>query len=195
MIRAIIFDCFGVLTSDGWLPFKQKYFGAYPDKFEEAGRINFLADSGKISKDQFNIQIAELAEVNRDDVITASEGNIANTPIFELIRTLKANGYKIGMLSNVSGDWLDRLFTDEQVSLFDSLALSYDTGVAKPDPRAYEIICERLNCKASEAVFIDDQERYIDGAVLVGLETILYKNMEQLESDLARKLKMADSNK
>ena len=195
MIKAIIFDCFGVLTSDGWLPFKQKYFGADPDKFEEAGLINFLADSGKISKQQFNAQIAELAGISEQKVNEAQDVNIANTPIFALIIELKKSGYKIGMLSNVSGDWLDRLFTNEQVRMFDAMALSYDTGVAKPDRRAYKIICNRLNCMASEAVFIDDQERYIDGALIVGLETILYKNMEQLESDLASILKMSDSNK
>lgn len=195
MIKAVIFDCFGVLTSDGWLPFKQEKFGADPDKFEEAGRINFLADSGKISKDQFVSQIAELAGVTAQEVVRASEANVANKPIFGLIRELRKSDYKIGMLSNVSGDWLDRLFTKEEVGLFDSLALSYDTGVAKPNRRAYEIICERVACDPQEAVFIDDQERYIEGAKLAGLHTILYKNMEQLESDLASILKVSDSNK
>jgi hypothetical protein len=25
-VTTVIFDCFGVLVSDGWLPFKQRYF-------------------------------------------------------------------------------------------------------------------------------------------------------------------------
>lgn len=195
MIKAVIFDCFGVLTSDGWLPFKQKEFANDPEKFAEAGRINFLADSGKISKNQFVSQIAELSNKSTSEVASNIESNVSNDEIFGLILELKAKGYRIGMLSNVSGDWLDRLFNKEQQALFDEFALSYDTGVAKPEPRAYALICEKLECKPGETIFVDDQQRFVDGAQRIGMNAILYTDMKSLRREIDLALKMTDTDK
>src|SRR5690348_2888052 len=61
MIKAIVFDCFGVLTSDGWLPFKKKYFGHDSALTEEATSLNKQVDAGLISYDDFVPAVAKLA--------------------------------------------------------------------------------------------------------------------------------------
>ena len=63
MIKAIIFDCFGVLASDGWLPFREKYFSDNPDLLEKAIASNKRMDAGLHTYEDFLREIADLSEV------------------------------------------------------------------------------------------------------------------------------------
>ena len=193
MIKAIIFDCFGVLTSDGWLPFKEKYFKDSPEKYDEATRLNALANGSKISYSDFLAQVSSLAGVTPEQLSNEMHRSVANTPIFSLLNDLKQH-YKIGFLSNVSGDWLPDLFSEEQLASFDAMTLSSRIGFVKPDPMAYEIAAQELSLEPDECVFIDDQQRFVDGAKRVGMQAIHYQTQEQLEKDL-EELLAADSDK
>lgn len=195
MVKAIIFDCFGVLTTDSWLPFKKKYFGSYPELFEEAGRLNILADSGKISEVNFISQIAELANLPFEQADNEMKGNVTNNDLFDYIARYIAPNYMVGMLSNVSENFLDSLFTPEKMSLFNSISLSCDTGYVKPDKRAYISIVQALGLNVEDCIFIDDQPRYIEGARQVGLCSILYQDIEQMKTELEQLLEMSNTDK
>jgi FMN phosphatase YigB (HAD superfamily) len=193
MIKGIIFDCFGVLTSDGWLPFKEKYFKNSPDKYDEATRLNALANGSKIAFTDFLSQVADLAGVSSEQLNTEMHKSVANTPIFSLINNLKQD-YKIGFLSNVSGDWLPELFTKDQLASFDAMTLSSKIGFVKPDPMSYKAAAQDIGLAPSECLFIDDQPSFIDGARQVGMQAIHFQTQEQLEHDLEEML-ATDSNK
>ncbi len=184
MIRAIVFDCFGVLTTDGWLPFKAAHFGHDPELFELATSLNKQSDAGLISYHDFIGQIAELAGISVHQAQRSIEDNVANLPLFEFIESVK-NSYKVGLLSNAAANWLDTMFTAEQRQPFHAIALSYETGFIKPDERAYQIIADRLGVEVSECVLIDDQERYCTGAREAGMQAIWYKNYEQAVAELS----------
>jgi HAD superfamily hydrolase (TIGR01509 family) len=183
-----------VLTTDGWLPFKKKYFGSNPELFEEAGRINALADSGRISTVEFISQVASLANIPFDDAKREIQHNSTNTELFDYIEGLSSR-YRIGMLSNASDNFLPELFTQEQLSFFTSFSLSCDTGYVKPDARAYNSIVSSLGVSIDECVFVDDQPRYIEGAKDIGLECILYKDLDSMITDLDYILEMTDTDK
>jgi FMN phosphatase YigB (HAD superfamily) len=95
MIRAIIFDCFGVLTTDAWLPFKQQHFGHDPALFEQASDLNKRADGGFISVHEFLQAIADLAHMTVQEVQQALTNNVPNEELFRYVRELKPR-YKIG---------------------------------------------------------------------------------------------------
>jgi putative hydrolase of the HAD superfamily len=78
--------------------------------------------------------------------------------------------------------------TPRQVALFDATSLSYDTGFVKPDPRAYANIADRLGVPPEDCILIDDQERYASGANEVGMQMILYKDVQQTTADLRERL-------
>jgi putative hydrolase of the HAD superfamily len=193
MIKAIIFDCFGVLASDGWLPFKNKYFGEDDRLFNKASELNRKSDAGLLSYEQFLREVAKLAGISEDKARYYIEHNVPDEKIFEYISQLKKN-YKIGMLSNASGYWLDQIFTPKQVELFDEVSLSFETGHIKPEPEAYQSILDKLAVSAGEAVFIDDQARYCDGAKAIGLRSILYENYPKLKSELDKVLAAGPDN-
>lgn len=189
VIKAIIFDCFGVLTTDGWLPFKRKYFSGNRELEKQATDLNKRTNAGLASYEDFVRDIADLASVSMEEAHKAIEGNVTDDELLDYIRRNLKPHYKLGMLSNAGADWLDRLFDPSQQALFDAFALSYETGVVKPEPRAFQIIAERLEVEPSECIFVDDQERYCTAAREQGMQAIWYKDFDQFREDLDALLK------
>jgi HAD superfamily hydrolase (TIGR01509 family) len=183
VIRAVVFDCFGVLASDGWLPYKAKYFGDDPALRGRASELTDQVDAGAITLDQFISQVASLAGMPEETTRQQIENNIPDEAVFTLIRRLKQN-YLIGLLSNAGDDWLAEIFTSDQVVLFDAVALSYEMKCLKPQALAYATIAKRLGAQVSECVFIDDQPRHVEGAQQAGMTALLYANADQLQIDL-----------
>ncbi len=184
MISSIIFDCFGVLTTDAWLPFKAHYFSSNPVQFDRASELNKQSDAGLISYELFLNEVGTMSDMSGEAVRQAISNNVPNEALFDYVRELKQT-YKIGLLSNASGDWLSDLFTEEQLALFDATALSYDTRQAKPRAEAYETIADRLNEAVGNCVFIDDQERFVAGAIEAGMRGLWYRDMLQLKRELS----------
>lgn len=180
MIKAIIFDCFGVLVRDGWLPYKERYFGDDPELFEKATELNRMSNASLLTYDDFLKEIAALAGISPEQAHKEIEDNPPNTKLFEWIRDDLKPHYKIGLLSNASANWLDELFTPWQIGLFDEVVLSYQIGATKPDPAAYYAATDRLGVRPEECLFIDDQEHFCEGAKTLGVATICYQDNLQL---------------
>jgi beta-phosphoglucomutase-like phosphatase (HAD superfamily) len=183
MIKAIIFDCFGVLTTDGWLPFKKRHFGDKPELHQQATDLNRQVDGGFISYDDFVAGVAGLAGVPLTEAKQDIENNVANEPLFNLIKTLKPK-YKIGFLSNAGSNWISTLFSPEQAAMFDAISVSSETGFVKPEEQAYLEVAEKLNVTPAECVFVDDQLRYCEAAKEVGMQAIEYRDFDQFQSEL-----------
>ena len=179
MIKAVIFDCFGVLAYDGWLAFREKYFDDNPAVLERAMTSNKHVDAGLISYDDFVREIAGLANVSEAQTRSILEKTPPNEKLFDYIRKSLKPKYKIGMLSNAGDNWLSDIFERSQIDLFDEIVLSYQLGVIKPDPIMYQTIANRLGVLPGECIFIDDQQRYVDGAVQLGMQGIHFEDTSQ----------------
>jgi HAD superfamily hydrolase (TIGR01509 family) len=192
MIRAIIFDCYGVLTTEGWLPFKKKHFGQDAQLFEDATDLSKRLNSGHLDYPGFVKQAADLARVSYQSAARQIMGSKSNDELFEYIEQFLKPHYKIGLLSNAGSNNLAEMFSEKQVALFDGVALSYEIGTVKPDRAAYESILGTLQVMPSEAVFIDDQLRHCNGARDVGMRAIVYKDFDQMRQDLEKLLKQSE---
>lgn len=184
MVRAIIFDCFGVLTTEGWLPFKQKHFGHDRELEEQATDLSRRLNSGQLSYGGFIEEAAALADVPAGEVRNAIDRNVPNEELFGYINSRLKETYKLAILSNAGGNKLRQLFTAEQLAAFDDAALSFETGYIKPDRRAYEHVAEMLDVSPKACVFIDDQERHCSGAKDAGMHAICYQNFAQMKQEL-----------
>lgn len=183
MIKAVIFDCFGVLTQDGWLAFLDKY--ATDENREELHDLNVQEDRGYISYQDFlkaTSMLTGAAELVIDQMVTT--GLHPNQSVFDLINQLKSD-YKLGVISNV-GRSLEHYLDKEFLNVFDEITLSCDVHTMKPDPEIYEYHLRRLELQANEAVFIDDRQVNVDGAKAVGMQGIFFENAEQLQADLGK---------
>ena len=184
VIKAVIFDCFGVLTQDGWLSFCQKYMT--DDNREELRYINHQADRGVIDYDTFLDTVCRLTGAPREEAhaeITTMHS--PNEPLFELIRRLKEEGYVLGAISNV-GSNLNNFLPQNYVDLFDEITLSYHVHAIKPEPEIYEHHLNNIGFQADECVFVDDRKPNVVGAEAVGMHGLYFTDAESLKADLAK---------
>ncbi len=182
MIKAVIFDCFGVFTEDGWLAFMGKY--SNDDNFEELQYANRMADRGNIPYEELLDTLCRLTKASRDEahsIITTTHH--PNIPLFEYAKKLKSAGYDLGMISNVGSPLTDFL-PREYVELFDVVTLSYQVGVIKPDPAIYEACLSSLNLSPAQTVFIDDRESNVAGAKAVGMQALQYTSVSTTKTKL-----------
>lgn len=184
MIKAVIFDCFGVLTTDTWLAFLE----GLPEgtDVEAAHQLHRGYNAGHISKAEFLEQMQELTDDTPPQVEGMQASDIVkNSPLLEYIRILKKD-FKVGLLSNVASSWItDSLLTAEEQRLFDAMIFSYEVGMTKPDPRIFVLVCQRLGVNPSEAVLVDDIDRYCSAAKAEGLQAVHYTSLKQLKTELS----------
>jgi putative hydrolase of the HAD superfamily len=139
-----------------------------------------LLEHGEIAMDAefFALFDAELAAAGAPGLrserifadVAASEG--VNRDMVGAIGKLREAGYKLAALTN---NWLDEKgpgVAHSLVDLFDVFVESAVEGVRKPDPRIYEIVCERLEIKPAVAVFLDDIGQNLKSARALGMTTI-----------------------
>lgn len=106
----------------------------------------------------------------------------------ETLATLKAAGYTLGVVSNSDGR-VHRFL--EEAGLGDELDFVIDSGavgVEKPDPRIFEIACERAGVQPAEAVHIGDfYEIDVLGARAAGVNAVLIDPHDTMpEADVPR---------
>lgn len=105
--------------------------------------------------------------------------NRLNTPLVKLLRTLRAS-YKTAILSNAPADVRrivsERFQLDREV---DTIIISAEEGMRKPQPEFFHIAASRLNIRPQEAIFVDDDQRYVEGARATGMTGIQFKNSQQ----------------
>ena len=179
MIKAVIFDCFGVLTTDGWKQIREQYFAQDEDKLRHAHDIDRAVNAGMMEYVEFITEISSMTGLTTEDVRQQLDGAVPNNILFEYIRDSLKPNYKIGMLSNAAADWLKDLFEPWQAGLFDEVVLSFETGLVKPDARIYTLITNQLGVESQECLFIDDNEHYCTAAEQLGITAIYHQDTHE----------------
>lgn len=182
VIKAIIFDCFGVLTTETWHAFLNQLHD--PSLVVAVQQVHKAYSAGLISKEENLSQIAEITGRQFLEPEDNPGAMVKNEQLLEFIKELKAT-YKIGLLSNIGNNWVREEFlsSDEQ-TLFDEMIFSFEVGMNKPDPRIYMLACERLRVGPHEAIMVDDQQQYIAAAKAEGMEGLVYNNFSQFKTEL-----------
>jgi len=86
-----------------------------------------------------------------------------------VLQALKAAGMPVHGLTNFSAETFGatrRRFGF--LNLFDTVVVSGEEGVIKPDRRIYEILIERAGLEPARVAFVDDSPRNIDAARALG---------------------------
>jgi putative hydrolase of the HAD superfamily len=89
------------------------------------------------------------------------------------VRTLRERGDATVLVSNCGPD--TRLLVDrfQLETEFDSVILSFEIGVRKPEAEIYEAALRSVGAPPEDALFVDDQVDYCDGARALGIDTRL----------------------
>ncbi len=188
MIKAIIFDCFGVLVAGTLEQFIDKHFARDQKLVQEAHDINMQASRGLMSYEQQIQQFAIMAGISVEQTHREMDANPRNDLLLSYIAQELKGAYKIGFLSNASEDVRDELFTPEDLQLFDDFVLSYAVHLAKPDQAIYELAAQRLGVTVDACLFVDDIETYVIGAQKAGMKALQYRSLQKFKDDLERVL-------
>lgn len=114
-------------------------------------------------------------------------GSISGT-VSILKKIVSNNDYRVFALTNWSAETFPiALKRFDFLHWFEGIVVSGTEKTRKPFPEIYETTLERYDLKASESIFIDDNERNIVAANLLGIQTIKFLNPHQLEKDLKTK--------
>jgi putative hydrolase of the HAD superfamily len=98
----------------------------------------------------------------------------------QAVHAARAAGKRLALLSNELDMFYGAAMRDELplLAMFDLIVDATYTGILKPDPRAYAAVTEGLGIGAAECVFVDDQQRNVDGARRVGMQVVHFDVMQ-----------------
>lgn len=182
-IRAVIFDCFGVLYTDS----KQSLLDIVPRERRRELQDLFTSNNyGYFGRGDYLRQVAAIVgrtEAEVTDYI-AHEHHL-NAALVTLIGEQLKGEYKIGLLSNIGREWIEDFFSRHQLhELFDEVVLSGEEGITKPHPAIFELMASRLGLDPSECVMIDDIAENCAGAEMADMQAIHYVSNRQLLEEL-----------
>ncbi len=198
MIKTIVIDLGGVYFEAGTgiaLPEIYKLVNVSKEKADEIFKGYHHTEGwpyrrGKITKEEFWKAAVEKLKIDKKLVPKLQEiWHSSYKPIKgmkELVSKLRENYRVIAFSGNIKEriEYLNKkygLYKD-----FDDFLLSFDVGFNKWEIEFYEILSEKIKCKPEECVFVDDWQEFLDIAKPFGIKTILFKNPEQLKSDLRK---------
>ena len=196
--KGVVFDFGGVMTTTTMPSRVRKVtdeFGIGWEDLERGfARYRRLMDGGFITIDEMYDLIWADADIDLPDEVRARilEEDYAsfmedyrNLKTLEWMRSLKASGYKIGILSNMSSTMAERfrkVFVDF-VALSDATVISGEEGMFKPQKRIYDLLQRRIGLEPDELCFIDDVESNCEGARRSGWHAVRFVDNEQVERD------------
>ena len=194
---AIVFDLGKVLIPFDYAPAINKLNlieQGLGDKFIEFYKSNYHFhrdfERGKIPESEFVNKMLEVVDHKIDaetfkkfyaDIFSLNENVISLLPV------LKKN-YKLFLLSNTDSihqkyGWQKYEF----LKYFEKLILSHEVGSVKPEEKIYHKVEEASGLPSEEHFYIDDIQEYVDAAIDLGWDAVLFEDYNKLINDLNKR--------
>jgi epoxide hydrolase-like predicted phosphatase len=196
-MNGVLLDWGGVLTSNVFDSFRDFCVaeGLAPDAvkrlFREEPRARELVrglETEAVSEDEFGERFGELLELDdRTRLIERMFGGVsADERMLAAVRTVRAAGFRTGLISNsMGGASYDRSLFPQ---LFDGVVISGEVGMHKPQPEIFLLGAERAGVAPAECVFVDDLRENCEGAEAVGMTAVLHRGAATTLPELERLL-------
>jgi putative hydrolase of the HAD superfamily len=209
--QAVFWDFGGVLTTSPFEAFN-RYETAQGLPLDFIRRVNAtnpennawaLFESSRITSAQFDSLFASETraaghEIPGRVVIEMLSGDVRPRMV-QALKICKLH-YRVACLTNNvkagEGPGMARsvekaAHVQEVMALFDLVVESSKEGVRKPDPRFYQLACERLGVPPQETVFLDDLGINLKSARALGMTTIKVSGEQQAIGELSQVLGLA----
>jgi putative hydrolase of the HAD superfamily len=191
----VLFDFAGVLTSSPWGALTaagggnlELLIGSYG---EDGDHPWHRVERGELAITDWAVEVTAMAEELGTQVDFAPLQALlaemtVNEQIVDRIRELRAEGYRLGLITNNvregSASWRALVPVDE---LFEVVVDSSEVGMRKPNPAIYHHALELLGgVEPGEAVFLDDTASNVEGARRAGLAAILVDDPDRALAEL-----------
>jgi HAD superfamily hydrolase (TIGR01509 family) len=113
---------------------------------------------------------------------------VLNTDLLAFFHLLRPH-YKIAILSNAPSEvrtWITETFHLERS--FDLIIISAEEHYHKPQPEIFRVALDRLGVRPEEALFIDDEVRYIAAAQALEIHAVQFRDTIQAISEIRQRL-------
>jgi len=194
-IRAVVFD-FGGVFSFEWrthrmLAEHDRAIGLPRDtlfNYLYSGETWELVSTGKISEDEYFRRLqagwegpwpAGLEEFKHGSA--PAEG--INGRVVRLALALRQR-YRVVLLSNATVSLRGLLSELRLLDLFDTVVISAEVGLRKPDPDAFLLTAELAGVEIDECLLIDDRRRNTEAAEALKMQAILFRSAAQAQREL-----------
>jgi len=200
-IDAVIFDLGGVILNLDYnltvIEFEKHIEGLDRNVFfGKKEQLPFFSsyEIGKISTEDFIKSFNDYYRKNfsYEDFKSYWNAMILDIPQgrIELIRSLKTQGKKVFLLSNINHlheiaveqRFMELGETTNFLSLFDKGYYSHHIGLRKPTTEIFDYVMKDQNLTPERTVFIDDSVHHVEGARLVGINAVHLSDGQPLET-------------
>ncbi len=196
-IQGVTFDLDGVYFVKGKARFVEALGREYGVPAVEARRVffsscemNVLYKCGKITDAQFWNWAAQqwgLKVPYRELVSLLIASYRRDHSVQEFIQTLRSLGYSALVCSNNFSARIEGLqerfgFLDD----FDTVVLSYEVGVTKPNPEIFRELVQRAGLAPGAIVYTDDNAAHTAAAASLGIRSVPYGGFSGFVEELRR---------
>jgi putative hydrolase of the HAD superfamily len=196
MIKAIISDFGGVLMrtrTDASRRALEQRLGLLPHTIEArvfSSELSLSAQRGEISEDAFwrtlerDLDLPRFGTTWQEFQREFFADDFLDDELVALMRSVRP-GVQTGLISNAWSGLREVLHTRVPIAdAFDTLVISAEEKIMKPDPRIYQLALDRLGLEPPEAIFLDDFIENIHAAKALGLIGIHFQSSAQAQRDI-----------
>jgi epoxide hydrolase-like predicted phosphatase len=200
-IKAIFFDFGGVIQRTEYQSPRQKLAEKFHMEYEDIDKLVFgggpngtsaKASVGEIKVEEHWKAIAKRLKISESEMAAFESeffaGDVIDYELVSFIRNLRSK-YKTGLISNAWSDMRGYLVKKKLDDAFDTLTISAEVKVAKPDAKIYHLALEQIGVKAEEALFVDDVPVNIEACEKIGMHGILFRDAHEVMNEIQKILK------
>ncbi|KKP70098.1 hypothetical protein A2X44_00040 [candidate division CPR3 bacterium GWF2_35_18] len=188
-IKAIFFDLGEVVLTNDWTfdcPEKdQEFYEEYGIKEFSYVKNPYFDDfvRGKISQKKYWTETLAYFKAKHNNpqraIAIQKKYQKAKPGMLKLLANLKDNGYRLAVISTITNELLE--YKSKKFGLekyFEEIITSGHTGYKKPDKEIYQIAMYKMKVSPQESLFVDDGQKYVNGAITCGMYAILFNGDE-----------------
>ena len=195
-IKNILFDLGGVLYHIDYnltiKAFEKLGVKEFHKHFSQQQQNNLFdrLETGRVSPEKFFEEMKVLLpHCTKKQIVDAWNALLLDIPQ-ENIKLLEklSKKYRLFLLSNTNSIHIKRI--NEQLyekyglknlnPLFDTVFLSHEIGMRKPNTETFEYVLDEAGIEAKETLFIEDSIQHIESANTVGIQTRLWESNKPL---------------
>ncbi len=114
-------------------------------------------------------------DVDPDEVLNVWHETHTVPGVFDLLDEVRRHGVRVYLATNQQPRRGRRMIAEKGYELHtDGAFYSYQMGVAKPDPRFFQIILDELGCDPRATLFVDDVGENVAAAQTLGIRGVLF---------------------
>jgi epoxide hydrolase-like predicted phosphatase len=192
-LRAIFFDLGGVILRTEYQAPRERLAERLNMTYEDINKIVFESETarkaslGEISVDEHWLAVTRklrLPDSEAESIRTEFfAGDVIDRDLLNFIRSLRPR-YQTGVISNAWGDMREYIVKHQFDDAFDTLIISAEIGMMKPQREVYQLALKQAQVQANEAAFVDDTPKNVEASNALGMHGIIFRDPTQVKENL-----------